>query len=198
MRCQHCGRAVKHLRTARGPQGKLLFDWCQECLDLVHRRVLLGGLSELDFLNDAPARHGQLDADEALVRSRVVALRVVGLLLSGWGIVLVIAGCLQPHKIAIFGVGGAVLIVSGALLALISLRPDKRRRVALGLEILGLCLGLAGLGFGIAFHDTKRNAWIVAFVLLDALVIRSLRIWTRNVPASIRAATLQSGPVNES
>jgi hypothetical protein len=170
---------VKQLRTVRGPEGKLLFDWCWSCIEELDRRVLAGGLAEVLPLIDRPAPIllEPSKAEHAPDYSRTVALRIVASLLTCWGLVLVVAGCIQFTHIAIFGTGGAFLVASGACLAMISVQTSERKRVAFILEIVALGLAVVGLISGIVFHNAKRAAWIVALICCDALLIWGLRKW---------------------
>jgi hypothetical protein len=188
MRCVRCGTRAKRLRIGRGPDGRLLFDWCDDCLADVLSRALGGGLLADEF--DPPRRPEQSESEV-----RAVGLRTMGLVLALWGLVLDAIGLatwlgLGPaengfgptrlSRVQIFSAAGGVLAIAGAWVGLSSVdRATRRRSVSRAIEAVSLGLGLGVLILGIAFHDSKRDPWIVGVVALACLASWAARQWSR-------------------
>src|SRR5271154_4442256 len=91
MRCARCGRWGRRLRAGRGPEGRLVFNWCVECLAEAHLRAL-GLLSTVETadalplskaLTGLPISPGVPGREE-----RILGLRSLGALLVVWGLLL--------------------------------------------------------------------------------------------------------------
>ena len=189
MRCPRCGRRAKRLRTARGPDGRLVFDWCDDCLADVQSEAL-----GLGVVRVAKARQVErIPATEPEVRA--LGLRTMGLILVVWGLVLEAIGVgawlgygpdetgfgpTRLSRLPIFSAAGGVLAVAGAWIGLTSLdRGARRRCIARAIEAVALGLGLGVLILGIVFHESKRDPWIVAIVASACLATWLARQWSR-------------------
>jgi hypothetical protein len=92
----------------------------------------------------------------------------------------------------IFAVAGAILASAGAWIGLVSLdRGARRRSMARAVEAVAVGLGLCVLVVGIAFHDPRRDPWVVAGVVLAFLASRAARHWSH--PRGPRARPLTWG-----
>jgi hypothetical protein len=198
MRCTRCGRRVRRLRTGRLPDGRLAFAWCAACLGDAHLRSL--GLAAAS--DHAPARSASKAAAAAgtsaivpEVADRAAGLRGLGVLLTAWGLLLVLVGAgswlgfggpddgFGPTRIGrsrVFAVSGAFLAVLGAWTGLASLgRGDRTRTLARSIEAAALGLGVSLLVVGIAFHDPSRDPWVAGGFLLSVVAARAARHWAR-------------------
>ena len=195
MRCARCGRRERRLRDARGPDGRLVFGWCADCLAEAHLRAL-GLLPPEDPAatpgpSVRPFRISATAGDE-----RTAGLRGLGALLVTWGLLLELVGAgswlglgrpddgfgpTRISRVQIFSVAGAVLAIAGRLDRPGVARPgraeavDRPRRRGRGASGSGLCV----LVVGIAFHDPRRDPWVVAAVVLAAVAARAARLWSR-------------------
>ena len=204
MRCARCGRRGRKLRDARGPDGRLVFGWCADCVAEVHLRSL--GVLPPEEPSPAPPpappkapRPAPAAGDE-----RTAGLRGLAALLVAWGLLLEIVGTgswlgvggpddgfgpTRISRVQIFAVSGAVLAVLGAWIGLASLdRGERRRSIARGVEAAAVGLGACVLVVGIAFHDPRRDPWVVGGVILAASAARAARYWSR--PRGSRARPL--------
>jgi hypothetical protein len=218
MRCACCGRWRRRLRTGRGPDGRLLFDWCAECHADVHFRALglLPGLAETSPRDPTAMGEGE-DEPGAVARQgqtrphrddRSLALRALGLLLVLWGLLLELVGAgawlgLGPpdngigptrvNRLQLFSAAGGVMAIVGVWIGLSSLdRESRRRSIARAIEALALGLGLCVLIVGIVFHDPRRDPWIVAVVFVAVIAAWGARQWSRPRKGN-RARPLASG-----
>ncbi len=191
MRCARCGRRGRRLRDDRGPDGRLVFRWCAECAAEAHLRAL-------GLLPPAVPPSGRPPDLPEIATSprdeRRAGLRALGALLVTWGLLLELVGAgswlglggpddgfgpTRISRVQIFSVAGAILAIGGAWTGLASLdRGDRRRTIAHALEASALGLGLCVLVVGIAFHDPRRDPWVVAAVVLAAVVARVSRLWS--------------------
>lgn len=195
MRCARCGRRSRKLRVARGPDGRLVFGWCADCLAEVQLR-------SLGLLPPAPVPVSEAAAPADPRDERANGLRGLGALLVVWGLLLELVGAgswlglgradegFGPTRIGrgqVFAAAGAVLAVAGAWMGLASLgRGDRRRTLARAVEAAAIGLGLCVLAVGIAFHDRHRDPWVVAGVVLAFVSARAARLLSRARPARPR------------
>jgi hypothetical protein len=126
---------------------------------------------------------------------RSAGLRGLGALLVTWGLLLELVGAgswlgmggpddgfgpTRIGRVQIFAVSGAMLAVLGAWIGLTSLdRVERKRSVARGVEAAAVGLGACVLVVGIAFHDPRRDPWVVGGVVLAAVAAGSARLWSR-------------------
>jgi hypothetical protein len=207
MRCARCGRRERRLRDARGPDGRLVFGWCGECLSEVNLRAL-GLLAPEAPAAIAPPRPpalphlGPMAGDE-----RAAGFRGLGALLVTWGLLLELVGAgswlglgrpddgfgpTRISRVQIFSVAGAVLAILGAWIGLATLdRGERKRTIARAVEAAAVGLGLCVLVVGIAFHDPRRDPWVVGAVLLAVVASRAARLWSR--PRDPRVRPLPRG-----
>ena len=192
-------------RAGRGPDGRLVFDWCANCLAEAHLRALgLRAPAEVPApILPAPPR-SPLEAPHAARDERASGLRGLGALLVAWGLLLELVGAgswlgfgrpddgfgpTRISRVQIFSAAGAILAIAGAWIGLASLeRGARRRTLARAVEAVALGLGLSVLVVGIVFHDPRRDPWVAAGVVLAAVASRAARFWSR--PRGSRARPL--------
>jgi hypothetical protein len=155
------------------------------------------GLGPIPVL-DAPVPEEEVPPPPVVARprdERAAGLRSLGLLLTAWGLLLELLGAASwlgygplddgfgPTRVGrsqVFAASGAMLAVAGAWVGLASLdRPGRSKTLARSVEAAALGLGLSVLVVGIVFHDTRRDPWIVAAVVLAAASARAARHWSR-------------------
>ncbi len=207
MRCARCRRRGKVPRAGRGPDGRLVFDWCPDCLAEVQLRALgLLPTVETTAPKTPPSPDSSTSPDIAplLPAERIAGLRGLGVLLVVWGLLLEVVGFgssfgfgrpddgfgpTRISRVQIFSAAGAILAIAGAWIGLASLdRGARRLTLARAVEAVALGLGLSVLVVGIAFHDPRRDPWVVAGVVLAAVASRAARYWSR--PRGSRARPL--------
>jgi hypothetical protein len=207
MPCSRCGRQVRRLKTARGPDGRLLFDWCVDCLHELQKQTL--GLAEINAPGDIPTRLRDMnDPWSTLDQSRAGGLRMLALILACLGMVLGVVAAMSwfadatsdtrlgptgVPKGPIFAVAGGVLATAGIWLGLISVDANRRRRIiGLAIEFVAVAVGFGTLILGILFHEAKRNPLIIFVVSVAAIVAVASRQRRKQVgePASSRTMSL--------
>lgn len=207
MRCARCGRRGKVPKAGRGPDGRLVFDLCADCLAEAHLRALgLIPVAEGVATTPADSPRDPPDVPHAERDERIAGLRGLGGLLVAWGLLLELVGAgswlgfgrpddgfgpTRISRVQIFSAAGAILAIAGAWIGLASLeRVARRRTLARAIEAVSLGLGLSVLVVGIAFHDPRRDPWVVAGVVLSAVASRAARYWSR--PRGPRARPIPS------
>jgi len=184
MRCPRCGRKARRLRTDRGPDGRLLFHWCLDCLADIHSEALRGITRKTEPVATRPASSRE---------TRPVGMRTIGVSLFLWGLMLEIAaaglwlgygppdagfGLSRWSRLRLFSVSGGILGVAGTWVALASVdRAARRQSLARAIEAMALALGLGALILGIAFHEAKRDPLVIATVALACVAIWAVRQW---------------------
>ncbi len=189
MRCAQCGHSTKRLRIGRGPDGRLLFDWCADCLADIQSEAL--GLAAIGPTRTRRVRRNPATETEA----RALGLRIMGIVLVVWGLVLEVIGAgswlgfgpPHPGRLPIFAVAGCMLAVAGAWVGLTSLdRVSRRRSISRAIEAVAVGLGLGVLVLGIVFHEPKRDPWIVGVVTVACFATWAARLVRTGLPVSQR------------
>jgi hypothetical protein len=199
MRCARCGRWGRRLRPGRGPEGRLVFNWCVNCLAEAHLRALgllpsvetPAALTLAKTLADVPIIPGDPGREE-----RILGLRSLGALLVVWGLLLELVGAgswlgfgppddgfgpTRIKRMQLFLVAGAFLAILGAWVGLSTLDHGTRRRtLARAVEAAAIGLGLCMLAVGVVFHERSRDPWVIGGVVLAVLAARAARIWSRS------------------
>jgi len=219
MRCARCGRRGRKVRAGRGPDGRLVFDWCRDCHAEAEFQALglrppagAPGIARGAAATDPTASAPEVPEAATTRRGprgdeRALTLRALALLLVLWGLLLEVVGAgswlgygpaddgfgpTRINRLQLFSAAGGVLAVVGAWVGLASLDPRARRRsVARGVEIASVGLGLGVLAVGIVFHEPRRDPWVVAGVGLAVLAARAARQLAR--PGGHRVRSLPSG-----
>jgi hypothetical protein len=198
MRCARCGRWGRRLRPGRGPEGRLVFNWCVNCLAEAHLHALgllpsvetPAALTLAKTLADIPIIPGEPGREE-----RILGLRGLGALLVVWGLLLELVGAgswlgfgppddgfgpTRIKRMQLFLVAGAFLAILGAWVGLSTLdRWARRRTLARAVEAAAIGLGLCVLAVGVVFHERSRDPWVVGGVVLAVLAARAARVWSR-------------------
>jgi hypothetical protein len=198
MRCARCGRWGRRLRAGRGPEGRLVFNWCVECLAEAHLRALglLSTVETADALPLSKAMTGLPISPGVPGREeRILGLRSLGALLVVWGLLLELVGAgswlgfgppddgfgpTRIKRMQLFLVAGAFLAILGAWVGLSTVdRSARRRTLARAVEAAAVGLGLCVLVVGVVFHERSRDPWVIGGVMLAVLAARAARVWSR-------------------
>jgi hypothetical protein len=204
MRCARCGRWGRRLRAGRGPEGRLVFNWCVNCLAEAHMRAL--GLLPSSELPAAVELRAALTSSKGLPslailpgvpgrEERNLGLRGLGALLVVWGLLLELVGAgswlgfgppddgfgpTRIKRMELFLVAGALLAILGAWVGLSTLdRGARRRTLGRAVEAAAVGLGLCVLAVGVVFHERSRDPWVFGGVVLAVLAARAARIWSK-------------------
>jgi hypothetical protein len=198
MRCARCGRWGRRLRAGRGPEGRLVFNWCVECLAEAHLRAL-GLLSTVETADALPLSKGltgfPIIPGVPGREERILGLRSLGALLVVWGLLLELVGAgswlgfgppddgfgpTRIKRMQLFLVAGAFLAILGAWVGLSTVdRSARRRTLARAVEAAAVGLGLCVLVVGVVFHERSRDPWVIGGVMLAVLAARAARVWSR-------------------
>jgi hypothetical protein len=207
MRCARCDQIIVRQVLGRLPDGRLVFGWCEACLEATaSERVdppTSGCLSPRAL--GIKVRERRLDRAQSLWRGLALAWLGGAGLLGAWGVILAYVGgwkLASPlpgagHPSDLFGSGSAVALIGSAILAALSLvgwmlvfRGDGKRRFLLrSLEVGAVLTAFATLAWGIVRQESRRDPWIVAVVALCAAVaLVSRRLERRDDHGSAQTA----------
>ncbi len=192
--CKRCGRLSKALKTERAPDGRLHFDWCEECRYELHRQALgiqgeespeLPPPSSKAFAKEVKKRE-QEEIWSVVDPARALGLRLLALIFGIWALLLegmVVVRQMFPAKessgaaragtlpTAWFLVGGFGLAVTAAGLWVVTLEPKRRRHgFCVLLEAVGLAVGFGTLLLAIAYHDPRRNVLVIGIVAISGII----------------------------
>lgn len=200
MRCTRCDRPAVPQALARDPQGRLVFGWCQECLeweDCTQIRIAVP-VKRRRRLWSGPVRLS-LTEDRARPEPRARALKALAAGLAGWSLILLSLGLsrtVDDQGRLREGIGPGVpwfFFVASLALGVTSLgvfvaphEGDRRRRIGLRLIcVIGAVLGVASLLGGVVWHHPRRDPWIamVAIGSMSAAALASRRLSLERMPS---------------
>jgi hypothetical protein len=215
MRCARCDQIIVRQVLGRLPDGRLVFGWCEACLEATACEWIDPSTS--GFLSPRALGikvHGRrLDRGQSLWRGFALAWLGGAGLLAAWGVILAYIGGWKlssplpgsGHPSDPFGSSSAVSLIGSAILTALSLvgwtlvhgRGAKRRFLLRSLEVGAVLTAFATLGWGIIRHESRRDPWIVAVVAICAAVAIVSRRLEQRVDRGSRGAAYLRGTIRQ-